>query len=241
MSARPVVGWVVDVQNDFMRPDGRLYVRHLNDPDDAGATAVTDELVRAVRWFEEHADLIVFTGDWHSLEDDEIDPVSPDPTQGTYPPHCMGRSDDPAEREGAALLPEIAPDDPLIMEVDADAAEGRRVAREAVESGRPVFIRKTRFDVFDGNAGTAAFVEEVVRGLGAPEFVVVGVARDVCVTQAVDGLVGRGHAVTALRDATWGLGLEPEEVTLARWAEGAAVRTFEDFRRASEGRVARGS
>src|SRR5690606_5200239 len=117
---------------------------------------------------------------------DEIDPVSPDPTQGTYPPHCMGRSDDPAEREGAALLPEIAPDDPLIMEVDADAAEGRRVAREAVESGRPVFIRKTRFDVFDGNAGTAAFVEEVVRGLGAPEFVVVGVARDVCVTQAVD-------------------------------------------------------
>ena len=60
--------------------------------------------------------------------------------------------------------------------------------------------------------------------LGRPlEFVVIGVARDVCMTQAVDGLVERGYRVTAVRDATWGLGLEPEEVTLARWADGGRV------------------
>ena len=55
------------------------------------------------------------------------------------------------------------------------------------------------------------------------EFVVIGVARDVCVTQAVDGMQERGYRVTAVRDATWGLGLEDEQTTLARWASGGRV------------------
>ncbi|MCH7659762.1 MAG: hypothetical protein IH933_04000, partial [Euryarchaeota archaeon] len=34
-------------------------------------------------------------------DDAEIDPHAPNPQAGTYPPHCMGRSDDPDERAGA--------------------------------------------------------------------------------------------------------------------------------------------
>lgn len=225
--SRRVVGWVVDVQNDFMRPDGRLYVKHLSEPADPGAVQVRDRIVEAVAWMREHADVVVFTGDWHGLDDPEIDPESPDPSRGTYPPHCMGRSDDASEREGAALIPAVRPEDPLVLDVDADAARGRAVADEAVSTGREVFIRKTRFDVFAGNAGTDAFVSALAEGLDDPEFVVVGVARDVCVTQAVDGLLARGHDVTALRDATWGLGLEAEDVTLSRWSRDGRVTTLE--------------
>ena len=58
----------------------------------------------------------------------------------------------------------------------------------------------------------------------------IGVARDVCMTQAVDGLQARGYDVTAVRDATWGLGLEPEEVTLARWAEKGRVVTLAELK-----------
>ena len=235
MSATAVVGWVVDVQNDFMRPDGRLYVRHLNDASDPGAREVEGAIVEAVKWMRAHADVVVFTGDWHSLDDEEIDPVAPNPAEGTYPPHCMGRSPDSVERRGADIIEAVRPDGALVLGVDASAEDGTDGAIEAIRAGREVFIQKTRFDVFEGNRATEAFVESLSDLLDAPEFVVIGVARDVCVTQAVDGLLERGYFVTALRDATWGLGLEDEVATLDRWAKGGRVMTLEE-RRAASGR-----
>jgi nicotinamidase/pyrazinamidase len=225
------VGWVVDVQHDFMHPEGRLYVKILDDPDDPGARVVEARIAEAVAWMRRHCRVVVFTGDWHGLDDAEIDPVDPDPARGTYPPHCMGRSDDPAERAGAELIEAVRPDDPIVLEIGADADRAGDVAREAVRSGRPVFIHKNRFDVFEGNAAAAPFVEALEAALGAaPEFVVVGVARDVCVTGAVDGLQERGRDVVALSDATWGLGLEPEAATLARWSQRGRVVTLEELR-----------
>ncbi len=225
------IGWVVDVQNDFMRPDGRLYVKDLENPDDPGASQVRERIVEAVAWMERHCDLVVFTGDWHGYDDAEIDAESPDPTRGTYPPHCMGRSDDKKERKGARIVKEIRPEEPEILEVEADEEAAERVARRAASTGHAVFIRKNRFDVFEGNTGTEAFLETLEEELGRPlRFVVVGVARDVCVTGAVDGLQARGFAVTALRDATWGLGLEPEEETLGRWAAKGRVTTLGELR-----------
>ena len=47
--------------------------------------------------------------------------------------------------------------------------------------------------------------------------------------QAVDGLLERGHEVAAVRDATWGLGLEAEEATPARWAERGRVVTVAEL------------
>jgi hypothetical protein len=37
----------------------------------------------------------------------------------------------------------------------------------------------------------------------------------------------RGLEVTVLKDATWGLGLEEEEKTLARWARKGRVTTLD--------------
>ena len=224
------VGWIVDVQEDFMNPEGRLYVRDLFDDSDPGAVQVVPALEVATAWMRAHCDVIVYTGDWHGLDDAEIDPVDPDPARETYPPHCMARSPDPEERAGAEVIAEIRPVDPVVLAHDATGEDAARVAALAVLERRPVFVRKTRFNVFEGNAACEAFVRSLGEALGcAPEFVVVGVARDVCVTQAVDGLQARGYAVTAVRDATWGLGIEREAETLARWAGKGRVVTLAEL------------
>ena len=213
-----------------MNPDGRLYIRDLFDDSDPGAAQVIPALVAGTAWMRANCDVIVYTGDWHGLDDAEIDPVAPDPARDTYPPHCMGRSPDPEERAGAEVIEEIRPVDPLVLAHDAAEEDAVLVARLAVRQRRPVFVQKTRFNVFEGNSACETFVRSLGEALGrALEFVVIGVARDVCVTQAVDGLQARGHAVTAVRDATWGLGLEPEAETLARWAGKGRVVTLADL------------
>lgn len=229
MSHTARVGWVVDAQVDFMDPGGRLYVKDLFSDADPGCVQVIPVLQQAVAWMRAHCEVLVFTSDWHGLDDEEIDPVAPDPAKETYPPHCMGRSDDPAERAGAEIIREIRPEDPLELQIDASESDARSIAAQALEHGRPIRILKNRFDVFVGNPATPALLDELQRLLGGPpEFVVAGVARDVCVTQAVDGLQARDYSVIALRDATWGLGLEAEEETLARWAaRGRVIRVDE--------------
>jgi nicotinamidase-related amidase len=236
------IGWIVDVQNDFSKrgaPGGRLYVRNLFDDSDQGAEAVERNVVDAVELLREHSDVLVYTGDWHHADDAEIDPVSPDATKGTYPPHCMGLSADPAEREGAEIIAEIRPENPLLLPRDATPEQARDVARRAVREKRPVFIQKFQFSVFTGNPATDDFLRALQGELGAGtlEFVVLGHARDVCVTQFVDGVQQperqqRGYRVQVLRDAMYGLGLEPEDETLARWQErGAQVMTVEELGR----------
>src|SRR5687767_2304931 len=102
------IGWIVAVKNDSILPPeqaGRLYVHDLfDDGSDRGAIQVVPQLVQAAEWMRAHCDAVVYTGDWHAMDDAEIDPVAPDAAKGTYPPHCMGLSDDPAEREGAFII-----------------------------------------------------------------------------------------------------------------------------------------
>ena len=221
----PRIGWVVDVQHDFMRPEGRLYVHDLFHPGDPGAAQATAAIARTVAWMRAHCDVVVFTGDWHALGDREIDPVAPDATRGTYPPHCMGLSADPAERAGAALIPEVDPGDlALVLPRDADPAAARAAAARALAERRPVFVQKCEFSVFEGNTGADAFVAALREARPGARFVVCGVATDVCVRQAVEGLLDRGAPVTVVRDATWGLGLLGPDATFDAWgARGAQL------------------
>jgi nicotinamidase-related amidase len=227
------IGWVVDAQNDFLLPPeegGRLYVHNLFDGgEDAGARQAIPAIERAVEWMRARCDVVVYTGDWHSYADEEIDAVAPDPALGTYPPHCMGLSDDASEREGAEILASIRPADPLVLSRAASAADARALARRAVTERRPIFVHKSRFNVFEGNPATDALIDGLRDQLGRPvEVYVAGVARDVCVKQAVEGMLepARALPVTVITDATWGLGIEDEATSLARWlASGAALMT----------------
>jgi len=219
------VGWVVDVQHDFMHPDGRLYVHHLFDAADPGATLATGAITRTVEWMRRQCDVVVYTGDWHAYGDREIDTVAPDPTKGTYPPHCMGLSPNADERAGAALIAAIDPGpDALILPRDASGDVARETARRAAAEHRPVFVQKSEFSVFEGNPGADPFVAALREALGGDvEFVVCGVATDVCVKQAVEGLLDRNAPVAVVADATWSLGLLDAGQTLDAWAARGAT------------------
>jgi len=227
------IGWVVDSQNDFLIPTeegGRLYIHNLFDHgEDAGAAQIIPNLTRAVEWMRANCDAMVYTGDWHAYGDAEIDPVSPDATKGTYPPHCMGMSPDAAEREGAQIHASVRPDAPIVLPRDATDEQARRAARQAVREKRPVFVQKDRFNVFEGNPAADTLLRELKALLGGRvEIYVAGVARDVCVKQAVEGMLDplRRYPVTVVTDATWGLGLEEESASLSRWTQdGAALIT----------------
>lgn len=229
----PRLGWIVDAQVDFMVPPdrgGRLYVHHLDDPDDPGAQRIIPTLKRTVEWLARHSRAVVYTGDWHTDDDAELDREAPD-FINTYPAHCMGAGSDPAERDGAKLIPEVLPQLTMAeLSRDATPYDADRIAAEAA-SGQPVFIQKRLFSVFEGQPQTDRFLERLTMHLGKqPEVIVCGVATNVCVRQAVDGFLDRGYAVTVVRDAIWGLSRSAERNLIEEWrARGAAIVTLAEL------------
>jgi len=215
-----IVFWDVDTQVDFMTPPeqgGRLYVKNPNDANDAGAMRIVPELERLSSYARVHGILRVATGDWHTLEHGEIDAENPD-FRTTYPPHCM------ADETGSQKIPETRLRDPVVVPLGAADDEARSAVRTARGSGRDIWIHKEEFSCFTGNAATEALIEE----LDSDAFVVYGVALDVCVKAAVEGMLDRGKQVWVVEDATWGLGLEDKEQLLARWAARGARRVRTD-------------
>ena len=233
-SRRPRVGYLVDVQNDFMRaalPGGRLYVRHLQNPDDVGAERIIPVLERLAGWMYAQCDAVILSGDWHGPEDAEIDAAAPD-FRTTYPPHCMGRSPDAMERAGAELIPEVTPPrGSIVLPWDAVPEIAARVAAGAIEQGLPVFVQKTQFSVWTGNPAMDTFTTELTDRLRArPEIILAGVASDVCADQAIRGFLERGYPVTVVRDAIHGLGSQPDAVIVAGWeALGARTTTLAEL------------
>lgn len=218
--------WVVDAQKDFMdtpEKGGRLYVHNLSDPKDPGAETIRTSLGASVKKWRERGVPMVFTGDWHKDTDPEIDKVQPN-FQTTFPPHCMGASADLDLRSGADLIDEVRPENPLILSRDPRPGDGDIMADEMVQTGRSLFVQKHKFSVFEGNKEALGLVEGLKRKLDQPEFLVCGVATDVCVRQAVEGLLDHGAKVGVLSDLVWGLGLIDSKKLLAGWqARGAKI------------------
>ncbi len=205
-----IVFWDVDTQFDFMTPPesgGKLYVKDAADPADAGAVQIVPALRALSDYAREHGILRVATGDWHTLDHREIDPVNPN-FRDTFPPHCM------AGERGSEKIPETALRDPVVVPLRAGPDAGRDAVRRARAEGRDIFLHKEEFSCFAGNPATDALLQ----ALDAEALVVYGVALDVCVRHAVEGMLERGERVYLVEDATRGLGLEPREALLDAWA-----------------------
>jgi nicotinamidase/pyrazinamidase len=211
-----IVFWDVDTQFDFMTPaeqGGKLYVKDPGDESDPGAQRIVPQLESLSRYAREHGIPRVATGDWHSPGHREIDAESPD-FRSTYPPHCM------AGERGSEKIPETELRDPITIPLRAPDEAAREAARRAREEHRDIFVQKEEFSCFTGNAATDALIRE----LDAGAFVVYGVALDVCVRHAVEGMLERGERVYVVEDATWGLGLEDREELLRGWERRGARR-----------------
>lgn len=174
-----LIFWNVDTQIDFVEPTGKLYVK--------GAETIKPTLAKLTKLAYEKSIMVVNTADFHHSSSAELS-VNPD-FKTTFPPHCM------AGTEGATFISETFPETPLI--VDWDEYYDTASLEFGVKNSGNIVIRKDAFDVFVGNRYTEAILKLI-----APETVFVyGVTTNVCVNDAVVGLVSRGKKVIVISDA----------------------------------------
>ena len=60
------IGWIVDVQEDFMNPDGRLYVRDLFDDSDPGAVRIIPALEAGAAWMRALEFVVIGVARWRA-------------------------------------------------------------------------------------------------------------------------------------------------------------------------------
>jgi len=187
--------WDVDTQYDFMRPEGRLYV--------PGAEGIIDNVSKARRFALDNGCSILASMDWHKKENPEISDT-PD-FKDTFPPHCMEGSSG-SERVGyLGNLPiDVVPNEPI-----DEAGLRKLLDKEQFH----IVLRKDKLDVFT-NPNTKTIIE-----LLKPETVLVfGVALDLCLRMAVEGLIKMGGMkLYILKDAVKGLGVKPNDRVLEKF------------------------
>lgn len=171
--------WNVDTQKDFVNPKGKLYVQ--------GAEKLKPKWKRLTRLAKKKSIRVVNSADHHFYYSAEID-SSPDFIK-TFPEHCIAGTD------GAELIKETKPNDPVIFEWNKDYLITTEIF--AQEKYRNFIILKDEFDVFSGNKWT-----DTIISLIKPKTVVVyGVTTNVCVDYAVRGLAKKVKKIYVVEDA----------------------------------------
>jgi nicotinamidase/pyrazinamidase len=184
-----ILFWDVDTQYDFMRPEGRLYV--------PGAEGIIDNVNKARRFALDNGYSMLASTDWHKDGNEEIT-NAPD-FKTTFPPHSMAGKPG-SERVGyLGNLPiGVVPNEPM-----SDTDLRKLLDKEQFH----IAIRKEKLDVF-ANPNTTTLLEI----LKPKSVVVFGVALDLCVRMAVEGLIKMGGMkLYLLRDAVKTLGLNADK------------------------------
>ncbi|QKQ97986.1 isochorismatase family protein [Candidatus Nanohaloarchaea archaeon] len=211
--------WNVDTQYDFMRPDGNLPVG-----EGEGAEDIEDALAEVTRTARANGIRVVNTADYHNKDSAEF---SEDPDfEETFPPHCLAGS------EGAEYVPATQPENPMEIDwrEDADWAE-------VMEHEGDFVLYKDAFDVFAGEP-ESPHAEQLVETLDPDRAVVYGVATDVCVDYAVEGLMDQGVDVYVVEDAVKGIDPDNSAEAINRWEDkGATIGTTEGLNEYLEGGV----
>src|SRR5438128_4427807 len=196
--------WDVDTQNDFMLPDGKLYV--------PGAEQTASTMKRLVEAARGAGIVHVASADDHELTDPEISD-SPD-LRSTYPPHCLRGT------RGAEKILETKQRDPLPLSL---VPFPTGLVPRLIEGRREILLLKKSFNVFT-NPNTDALLD----ALDPEEIVVFGVATDVCDDAAIRGFLRRGRPVRFVEDAARGLDDERVAVATTAWREGGVEFTTAD-------------
>jgi len=197
----PLLFWDVDTLNDFIWPDGKLYV--------AGSEEIVPVLGALTDLAHAHRIPILASADNHELSDPEIS-ERPD-WKTTFPPHCMRGT------RGQQKIAETTLRDPLV--IDPEPRDKIRLAREIMSHQGDFLILKRSLDVFS-NPNTMTLVETL-----DPEAIVLyGVATDFCVKWAVEGILRRlpGKRTYIVTDAIRSIYPEEGNRLLSAWHEAGA-------------------
>lgn len=169
------VFWGVDIQHDFMHPDGKLYI--------PGAEKIAPNIHRLVQAARQHAILLVSSADAHRLDDPEL---------REWPPHCL------KDTPGASLIPEASASRRLVIPNRKEFTFPNDIGTYP-----QIVLQKNTLDVFD-NPHTDRLLDRL-RSAAPPhhdvEFIVFGVATDYCVHCTAEGLLRRGCQIILVTDA----------------------------------------
>ncbi len=198
--------WNVDTQYDFMREDGKLPVPE--------AESIEPNLERLTAMAKVYGVVVVNTADSHNENSKEFS-ANPDYVK-TFPQHCM------AGTAGAEYVPATAPENAYVADW-----RNKTLDEVAVREHRNIVLTKDVFDVFSPKEGSP-HAGRVLEMLQPERAIVYGVATNVCVDFAVEGLLNKGIEVYVVRDAIKGLQGIPEplekwEVRGAKMIESADV------------------
>lgn len=192
------VFWNVDTQFDFMRKEGKLYV-----PD---AEKIEPALRKLTGLAASYGLVVVNTADSHDKNSHELSD-KPDFVT-TFPEHCMYGT------PGAEFVPATKPEDAYLLDWRDKTLDERLLAEH-----RNIVLTKDDFDVFHKTHGSP-HAEAVLAYLKPGRAFVYGVAANVCVDFAVQGLLDRGKEVYVIADAIKGLPGIPDPT--ANWVRRGA-------------------
>lgn len=166
-----------------------------------GAEAIKPQLGRLVRLARAANIPLVSSVDAHGPSDAEF---------AQFPPHCLkgtpGQRKLPETSTGREVYVPNTPSDNIPDPTRVHAV-----------------LEKQQFSLF-----THQKAEQVIGATGARDMVVFGVVTEVCVRQAVIGLLERGYAVQVVEDAIWPLDKEKGEQVLQDLERRGAKRTTTD-------------
>jgi nicotinamidase/pyrazinamidase len=199
---KEIIFFDVDTQNDFMNPDGKLYV--------SGAENIKENLGKLTQYARMQDIRILGSVDYHSLEDSEIVEDQPD-YNATFPPHCMQDS------SGQEKIIETRSD--IANWVDFEKYSETKI-QEIISNKGPIFFRKNNFDSLSNPNS-----ESILKNLNPKKIVVYGVAIDFCVKTAIDGFLNRkDYDIFLVVDAVEGIEEERSKKLIQEWVE-KGVRT----------------
>lgn len=172
--------WNVDTQYDFMRSSGKLYVQ--------GAEGIERNLNTLTRFADKYGIKVVNTADWHNKDSEELS-KTPD-FKTTFPEHCMQGT------PGAGFVEATDPGYAYRINWSDETFDSERVLGD-----RNIILYKDKFDVFRGTPHADGVVRLLKPEKAELRAVVYGVATNVCVNDAVLGLLERGVQVYVPTDA----------------------------------------
>lgn len=195
MVSRDYIFWEVDVQADFMLPDGKLYV--------PGAEKLLPNIRRLTDAARADKVFLVSHGCFHTPDDPEFT---------RFPPHCVKGT------AGSEFVPEALTGKVARVPNTADA----RLPEDLTEY-QQILLEKQTLNIFESRHANA-LVERLVERFGRhTEFIVFGVVTEYCVSFAAKGLLERERRVAIVRDAIETLKREDSDKTIAE-LEGLGAR-----------------
>jgi len=197
---------MVDVQNDFMKPDGKLYIKD--------AEKIIPNISILVKYIKDKGIPMIATKDKHYGTDyfSKVE-TELDINGGPFPMHCQ------ADTKGQKLIEEVNIED---LDVKLYGDIGLTESMIDLNLGKVYSYDKQEYDIFT-NISVKYLFEWY------DEFLVFGVATDYCVYAAVDGLLKMGKKVTIVTDCIKAVNEEDGQKKLKELSEsGVVLKTLKE-------------